>query len=191
MDAVSSVRAVGSARASRVRRGVALLCLAGFASLPVCAELHIDDCVTALRKAPKEMKCQAAYKTTTPAELALLAKLSYGIVQVTTCDVTLAFDVPLLTAQYRAKAPLKLAPVRLKCSMQTHLAEMPIELVAMTHLRLAPNGAAETLVADQIDVVGYPDIYESQILRFVNDNRDLGGAVARIFNENLSVFAGR
>jgi hypothetical protein len=171
------------------RRAVFLL-LAGLAALPACAELQIDACVTAMRKAPREVKCQAAYKTTTPAELALLSKLSYGIVQVTTCDVRLTFDVPLLSAQYRAKAPLKLAPVNMKCSMQTHLAEMPIELVATTHLRLAANGTAESLVADQIEVVGYPDIYASQILRFVNDNRDLGRAVARIFNENLNVFAG-
>lgn len=167
------------------------LLLSALPAAQAMAELRIDACLAALRKSPGEVKCHAAYKTTTPAELELLSRLSYGLVQVSTCDVALSFDFAALAAQYRPGSRLKLKPVQLNCSMQTRAANLPIQLVATTHVRIAANGVADAFVAEAIDVVGYPDIYQSQILRFVNDNADLGRDVTKIFNENLSVLAGR
>lgn len=170
-------------------RAVFLFPMCLFASSWSHAELQVANCVEALRMAQSKIACTAAYKTTTSAEFDLIDKLSYGLVRKSTCEVKINFDVPALAAQYRAGAQLKLLPVQMDCVMETRAANLPITLEALTRVHINAQGMADAFTAQSIDVVGYPDIYESQILRFVNDNRDLGKDVVRIFNENLSVLA--
>lgn len=155
------------------------------------AELQIANCVEALRKAQPKVACTAAYKTTTTAEIDLLGKLSYGLVRKSTCEVKINFDMPALATQYKAGAQLKLLPVQMDCVMETRAANLPITLEAQTNVHIDAHGVADAFTAQSIDVIGYPDIYQSQILRFVNDNRDLGRDVVKIFNDNLNIFVSR
>lgn len=162
---------------------------AGF-TLGAHAELQLDACADALHKGHSRVSCNAVYRTTTPAELELLAKLSYGLVRKSSCDMVINFDIAALAAQYRTESQLRPEAVHMNCVMETPAAQMPIKVVASTRVGIGTDGTAESFVTDAIEVTGFSDAYEGQILRFLNTNGDLKKDVIRMLNEHVRLFAG-